>query len=166
MSERNVAAGGAGVPQGLERALAAEVSLAARVRNLAVGLAGGGAAALVAVLWATEPQPLPVRTRLAFAGLIAVGLAWAAFASWTLTRKRPLYARDRVLAGRIALAAASATAGAGTVLAVLRGTPVEVLVTAVTGLALVVAAGLALRRARVRHRELLRLRDALRQETP
>ncbi len=71
-----------------------------------------------------------------------------------------------MLAGRIALAAASATAGAGTVLAVLRGTPVEALVTAVTGLALVVAAGLALRRARVRHRELLRLRDALRQETP
>lgn len=48
----------------------------------------------------------------------------------------------------------------------IRGTPVEVLVTAVTGLALVAAAGLALRRARARHRELLRLRDALRQETP
>ncbi|MFB8235676.1 transmembrane transport protein [Kitasatospora purpeofusca] len=165
MSERNAATGRTGVPENLERALAAEVSLAARVRNLAVGLAGGGAAALVAVLWATEPQPLPVRTRIAFAGLIAVGLAWAAFAAWTLTRKRPLYARDRVLAGRLALAAATATAGAGTALAVIRGTPVEVLVTAVTGLALVAAAGLALRSARARQRELLCLRDALRQET-
>ncbi|MFB9686442.1 hypothetical protein [Amycolatopsis plumensis] len=40
----------------------------------------------------------------AFAGLIAVGLAWAAFAGWVLSRRRPLFARDRVL-GALAAAA-------------------------------------------------------------
>ncbi|MDV9188906.1 hypothetical protein R6L23_11890 [Streptomyces sp. SR27] len=52
------------VSAGLERALAAEVSLRSRTRHVAVGLAGVCGVALVAVLWATEPGPLPARTRL------------------------------------------------------------------------------------------------------
>ncbi|MFI6576336.1 transmembrane transport protein [Nocardiopsis sp. NPDC050513] len=154
-----------GVPGELDRVLAAEVSLGSRMRHLAVGLAGACGAALVAVLWATEPHPLPVRTQVAFAGLVAVGLAWAVFSGWVLTRRRPLFARDRVLGARLALAVTVVTGAAGTALAAARATPTEALTVAVVGAALAVAAGAVLLRARHRRRELLRLRDALRRDT-
>ncbi|MGW2325269.1 transmembrane transport protein [Streptomyces sp. NPDC001700] len=163
MSEQNPAAQ-RDVPEELARALAAEVSLGSRMRHVAVGLAGGCAAALIAVLWATEPHPLPARTQAAFAGLIAIGLAWAAFAGWVLSRRRPLYARDRVLGARLALVVTVVTGVAGTALAAARAAPAEALATALAGVALVGVAGLVLARARSRRRELLRLRDALRHE--
>ncbi|MGW3287637.1 transmembrane transport protein [Streptomyces sp. NPDC001002] len=149
------------VPKELERALAAEVSLRARMRHTAIGLAGGCGAALIAVLWATEPHPLPVRTQVAFAALITVGLAWATFAGWVLTRRRPLYARDRVLGARLALTVTVLTGVASTTLAAVRGTPTEALTIALTGTALVITAGLLLLRAHARRRELLRLRNSL-----
>jgi hypothetical protein len=152
------------VPEELERALAAEVSLRSRMRHAATGLAGGCAAALIAVMWATEPNPLPARTQAAFAGLLAIGLAWAAFAGWVLSRRRPLFARDRVLGARLALAVTTATSVAGTVLAAVRGTAAGALAVALAGAALVAAAGLLLVRAQSRRRELMRLRDALREE--
>ncbi|UYQ63583.1 transmembrane transport protein [Streptomyces peucetius] len=155
-----------GVPEELERALAAEVSLGSRMRHVAVGLAGGCGAALIAVLWATEPHPLPVRTRAAFAGLIAVGLAWAAFAGWILSRRKPLFARDRVLGARLALAVTVVTGAAGTALAAARATTAGALATALAGVALIGAAALVLVRAHSHRRELLRLRDALRQNAP
>ncbi|MEV6209380.1 transmembrane transport protein [Kitasatospora sp. NPDC051914] len=150
-----------GVPAELERALAAEVSLRSRMRYVAVGLAGGCAAVLVAVLWATEPRPLPPRTQAVFAGLIAVGLAWAAFAGWVLSRRRPLYARDQVLGARLALAASTVTGTVGTALAAARGTVTATLTAALVGTVLVATAGLLLARAQSRRRELLRLRDVL-----
>ncbi|MGV9359242.1 hypothetical protein [Amycolatopsis sp. NPDC003731] len=153
------------VPVELERALAAEVSLRSRMRHVAVGLAGGCGAALLTVLWVTEPHPLPARTRAAFAALIAVGLAWAAFAGWVLSRRRPLFARDRVLGARLALAVSLATGAAGTAVAASRGTTAELLATALTGGVLVVAAGLLLARAHARRAALLRLRDTLRDQT-
>ncbi|WP_197024161.1 transmembrane transport protein [Nocardiopsis sp. CNT312] len=152
-------------PGELRRALAAEVSLGPRMRHAAVGLAGGCGAVLIAVLWATEPGTLPVRTRAAFAALITVGLAWAAFSGWALSRRRPLFARDRVLGAGIALAAAAVTAVAGTALAAVRATAAETLAAALAGTLLTGAAGLLLARARARRRELLRLRDALRDDT-
>lgn len=153
------------VPVELERALAAEVSLRSRMRHVAVGLAGGCGAALLTVLWVTEPHPLPARTQAAFAALIAVGLAWAAFAGWVLTRRRPLFARDRVLGARLALAVSLATGAAGTAVAAARGTTAELLATALTGGVLVAAAGLLLARAHARRAALLRLRDTLRDQT-
>ncbi|MFI5534071.1 transmembrane transport protein [Kitasatospora sp. NPDC051853] len=166
MSEHDHGAGGAGraVPEGLERALAAEVSLRSRMRQVVTGLAGGCGAALIAVLWATEPHPLPVRTQAAFAGLIAIGLAWAVLAGWVLSRRRPLYARDQVLGARLALVAATVTGAAGTAVAAVRGTAAGALAVALAGAALAAVAGLLLARARARRRELLRLRDALREE--
>ncbi|MFJ4467883.1 transmembrane transport protein [Streptomyces sp. NPDC089424] len=165
MSERNPAEG-RDVSEDLARALAAEVSLGSRMRLLALGLAGGCGAALIAVLWATEPHPLPVRTRAAFGGLIAVGLAWSAFAAWVLSRRRPLFARDRVLGARLAVGVTVVTAVAGTALAAARATPAGALTTALAGAALVALAGLVLVRARARRRALLRLRDALGRPAP
>ncbi|WP_236239164.1 transmembrane transport protein [Streptomyces sp. CC228A] len=164
MNDRDDTAGGR-VPAQLDRLLAAEVSLRSRMRHVAVGLAGGAGAALLTVLWATEPRPLPVRTQAAFAGLIAVGLAWAAFAGWVLTRRRPLFARDRVIGARLALAVAVVTCGAGTALAAARSGAAQTLAAGMAGACLVTAAAVLLRRAGSRRRELLRLRDALRQDT-
>lgn len=165
MSEQNPATP-RDVPRELERALAAEVSLGSRMRHVALGLAGACASALIVVLWATEPRPLPVRTQAAFAALIAVELSWAAFAGWVLTMRRPLYAQDRVWGARLALVVTLVTGAAGTALAAARATTAEALVTALGAVALVAVAGLVLARARSRRRELLRLRDALRQEVP
>ncbi|MEV0173268.1 transmembrane transport protein [Streptomyces sp. NPDC050803] len=154
------------VPEALERALAAETSLRSRMRYVAAGLAGGCAAALITVLWATEPDPLPARTQAAFAGLIAIGLAWAVFAGWVLSRRRPLFARDRVLGARLALVVTVMSSAAGTALAAVRGTAAGALAVALAGAALVAAAGVLLARAQARRRELTRLRDALREERP
>lgn len=150
------------VPEELERALAAATSLPARLRHLAAGLAGGGGAALLAVLWATEPHPLPARTRAAFAGLIAVGLTWSAVAGWVLTRRRPLFARDRVLGARLALAASALTGAAGTALAAARAGAPAASAAALAGAVPVTAAALLLARARARRRALERQREALR----
>ncbi|MDH6436830.1 hypothetical protein M2158_005371 [Streptomyces sp. SAI-144] len=165
MSEQNRAAQRA-VPEQLERMLATEVSLRSRLRHVAVGLAGGCGAAMIAVLWATESNALPTRTQAVFAGLIAIGLAWAVFAGWVLSRRRPLFARDRVLSARIALAATVVTALAGVALAAVRGSTAGLVATAAGGAVFISAAVLALVRARRRRRELLRLRDALRQDAP
>ncbi|WP_405742457.1 transmembrane transport protein [Streptomyces sp. NBC_00028] len=165
MSEQNRAAHRA-VPERLERALAMEVSLRSRLRHVAVGLAGGCGAAMIAVLWATEPNALPARTQAAFAGLIAIGLAWAAFAGWVLTLRRPLFARDRVLSAWIALTATVVTALSGVALAAVRGSTADLTATAAGGAVFTAAAMCALVRARHRRHELLQLRDALRQDTP
>ncbi|MGW4790975.1 transmembrane transport protein [Nonomuraea sp. NPDC004297] len=165
MSEQNRAAQRA-VPEQLERVLATEVSLRSRLGHVAVGLAGGCGAALITVLWVTEPNPLPTRTQAVFVGLIAIGLAWAVFAGWVLSRRRPLFARDRVLSARIALAATVVTAAGGVALAAARGGTADLVATAAGGVVFTAAAMLALVRARRRRRELLRLRDALRQDAP
>ncbi|MFE3645410.1 transmembrane transport protein [Streptomyces sp. NPDC059169] len=165
MSEQSRAAVGA-VPEQLERVLAAEVSWHARLRHVAVGLVGGCGAALIAVLWATEPDALPGRTQAAFAGLITIGLAWAVFAGWVLSRRRPLFARDRVLSARIALAATMVTALAGVALAAVRGSAADLVATAAGGGVFTVAAVLALVRARRRRRELLRLWEVFQHDTP
>jgi hypothetical protein len=69
---------------------------------LAAGIAGLAGATVIATLWATEPERLPTRTAAAFAGLIVIGLAWAVLAAWTLV-KRPVFATERVIAGRLAV---------------------------------------------------------------
>ncbi|MFE7123647.1 transmembrane transport protein [Streptomyces sp. NPDC057617] len=162
MNERKYGSGGSRhVPAGLERVLAAEVSLPSRMRHLAVGLAGLCGAGLITVLWATEPETLPVRTQAAFGSLITVGLAWAAFAAWALSRRRPLFAQDRVVGACLALAATATTTAAGVALAAVRATPAAALTTGLTGALLTAVAGVALVRARGRRRELLRVRGEL-----
>jgi len=63
------------------------LSLPRRVAHVTVGLGGLAAAATIGLLWATEPGDLPLRTRIAFTTLIAIGLAWAGFAGWALARR-------------------------------------------------------------------------------
>lgn len=97
-----------------------ELSWSDRLRYLAVGFAGLVVTAVSGSLWATEPS-LPLRTRLAFAGFVLLGVAWMAVAGYVLTRRRPLYGADRVLATGLAVVASSVVGIAATVLAGLRG---------------------------------------------
>ncbi|MFF5085139.1 hypothetical protein ACFY36_49555 [Actinoplanes sp. NPDC000266] len=91
-------------PEEVLKGLEGPLSLRRRLSYVAVGLAGLTGSALIGLLWATEAA-LPGRTQIAFAVLIAIGLAWAAFAGWAVTRRVPLFARDRVVAAWLGMAA-------------------------------------------------------------
>ncbi|AGZ43189.1 hypothetical protein [Actinoplanes friuliensis] len=84
-------------PEEVLSRLEAPLSLRKRIAYLTVALAGLTASALIGLLWATEPD-LPLRTEVAFAVLVTIGLCWAAFGGWAVTRRTPLFARDRVIA--------------------------------------------------------------------
>ncbi|MEX1005419.1 MAG: transmembrane transport protein [Acidimicrobiia bacterium] len=139
-----------------------ELSWSDRLRYLAVGLAGLVVAAISASLWATEPA-LPLRTRLAFAGIVLLGVAWMALAAYVLTRRRPLYGTDRVLATGLAVVATSLVGIATTVIAGIRGGVLPGLIAGAVTTAFVVTSAvlhLAARRRRdallARRRELVR----------
>ena len=59
-------------------------------------------ACVVGSLWVTEPD-LPMRTSIAFAGIVLVACAWAVVLGWTLFRRKVLLARHRVVMGRLAV---------------------------------------------------------------
>ena len=84
--------------------LDASLSLRRRIGYLALAFTGLTGSALILVLSVTEPG-LPPRTKVAFGVLMAIGLCWAAFGAWAVTRRAPLFARDRVVAGWIGVAA-------------------------------------------------------------
>jgi hypothetical protein len=89
-----------------------QLSFRARVGHLALLLAASGMGVVVASLLLTEPA-LPRRTVIAFAAMLLISLSWVAYALWVLTARKTLLANHRVVAGRIAAAAASIfTAGA------------------------------------------------------
>jgi hypothetical protein len=132
------------------------LSLPRRIGYVLAGLGGLAGAALVTLLWATEPVPLPRRTELAFAVLINIGLSWAGFAGWALF-SRPLFARDRVIAAGLALACSTLTAIGTVTVALARNDAVSALVAAGVGLVLMVVSGTMLLRARA-YRATLRTR--------
>ena len=79
-----------------------ELSVKARLGYVALLLAAAGMTAVIVSLWLTE-SALPVRTHLAFGVLSAIGLSWVALATWALTSRRILFARDRFIASRMAV---------------------------------------------------------------
>lgn len=118
--------------------LDAPLSPRRRLGYVVLALAGLTASTLIGLLWATEPG-LPARTRAAFAVLVLIGLCWTVFGVWAVTRRAPLYARDRVVAGWIGLGA-WLTFSVGALL--IAGAPVLVVVVAlglVAGVNLMVA---------------------------
>jgi hypothetical protein len=130
------------------------LSLPRRIGHVLVGLAGLAAAAVIGQLWATEPVALPARTQIAFAVMIAIGLAWAGFAAFALIR-RPLFALDRVIAATLAVTFSTLLTVGTVVLAATRGSTAGVLAASGGGLVLVVAAGAVLVRARAYRTALL-----------
>ena len=87
----------------IRRLMDAELSLRSRLAYTAlllVSLAGTG---VIASLWLTEPR-LPVRTQVAFAVLVTLGLSWVTYSIWVLSRRRALLAGHRIVAARMAIA--------------------------------------------------------------
>lgn len=91
--------------------LGGALSKGARVRAVAALVVGLAGAVFVGALWWTEPGPLPVLTQLAFGLLTLVCLAWAAYGTWLLRSRVPLFATDRVVAAWIGLAASVLVGG-------------------------------------------------------
>ena len=90
-------------PARFARLARVELSLGARVGHVLLGLAASTLTIVIASLWLTEPD-LPARTSVAFAVLAAIGLGWTIFSVWVLTARRVMFAHQRVVAGRLAVA--------------------------------------------------------------
>jgi hypothetical protein len=80
----------------------AELSAVSRFGYLALLLASLAMSAVTGALWLTEPA-LPARTSIGLAVITAIGVSWTAFAIWVLTRRRVLFARHSIVAGRMAV---------------------------------------------------------------
>lgn len=78
-----------------------EVATPSRLGHAALLTASIIVGAGTASLLLTEPS-LPDRTRWAFAGIVVIAIAWAAYASWVLMRRHVLFGRQRVAASRMA----------------------------------------------------------------
>lgn len=137
-----------------------DISSTSRLRAVAAVIGGVGMAVTLALLWITEPAPLPGRTAVAFAVMIVIGLSWTAHGVWVIANRRPLYARDSIVAGRMATGFAALFTVAAVAISSGQGTPPIGIALAV-GLVMV-AAGITVWRTGVRRRvRLLELRKAL-----
>ena len=87
----------------MQRSLAAELSVGARIGYTLLALTSFSVAAVTAALVLTEPA-LPAATETALVLVTMVGLAWTVFAGWVLTRRRVLFAAHRIVAARMAVA--------------------------------------------------------------
>lgn len=86
----------------LQRLTDAELSMPSRLGYVALLLAALTMTGVIATLWATEPV-LPLRAQLAFGLMVVIGSSWVAFALWVLRRRRILFARHSIVAGRMAV---------------------------------------------------------------
>jgi len=87
----------------VQKLLARELSLGARLGHTALLVIAGSVAALTAELWLTEPS-LPLRTHVTFGAIVVIGASWMAYAWWVLTNRRVLLANQRVIASWLAAA--------------------------------------------------------------
>ena len=87
----------------IRRLVAGELALPSRLGYTLLLLASLAMTVVIGALLATEPA-LPLRTRVAMWVMVGIGLAWAALATWVLSRRRVLLAEHRVVAGRMAVA--------------------------------------------------------------
>jgi hypothetical protein len=91
----------------MQRRIATELSLRARVGYTALLLLALFVSVAIGSLWLTEPS-LPVRTHIAFAAILVIGLSWVAYAIWVLTRRHVLLAAHRIVAARMGVAFSAA----------------------------------------------------------
>ena len=135
------------------------LTLRRRMGHVLAGLGGLAGALLIGTLWVTEPGELPVRTQIAFAALILMGMAWAVLAAVALTRG-PLFAIDRVVAAWLAVTFSALSTVGIVAIALTRDSVTGVVAASSLGLTLLVAAGATLVRARsYRAALLVRMRE-------
>ncbi|MER5645762.1 hypothetical protein [Streptosporangium sp. NPDC002524] len=146
-------------PEDMIGRLSGPLSLRRRIGNVVALLGGLGGALFTGLLWATEPA-LPGRTHLAFGALVALGLGWAGYGAWALTRRTPLFALDRVIAAWLAVAATGLLTAGTAAVAATRGTWAGTAGVAVAATLAVLAVAVLLR-ARADRAALLRRRREL-----
>lgn len=135
----------------------------ARYGHVALLLAASGMSALIAALLATE-SALPLRTQMSLGALLAVGLAWVGYATWVLRQRRPLFARHRVVAGRMAVGFSTAFFVVATTAFAMSGAPLA-RNAALAGLVMLVLATVALLQANIVAARLVAMRLRLEQAT-
>jgi uncharacterized membrane protein YfcA len=140
--------------------LRAELSFRTRAVYLAGLLATACFAMALLSLWLTEPY-LPVRTHVAFGLLAAINIGWSIFFGWALTRRKVLYARQGVIAGRLAVLWCSVFVVGALAAGYASGRSGAGFRAALMGLLLLGAAVFLLRRATARHEHLLQLKQSL-----
>lgn len=79
------------------------LSTRARLGHVALLLAALAMSAVLIALLATEPA-IPMRTRIAFAVMLAMSLSWTGYAIWVLKNRWTLLANHRIIAGKMAVA--------------------------------------------------------------
>ena len=131
----------------LRRLTVLELSRRARAGYVCLLLAASAMTAVVGGLLLTEPS-LPPRTSIALAVMVAIGLSWVFFAAWVLTRRRILLGKDRVVAGRMAVAFNSLFVAGCVLAAAITGAPSAFAAMALGLVMLGVAGGLWIRARR------------------
>ena len=146
----------------LRRLLDRELSLRSRLSYVGLLLASAAMTTVITSLWLTEPA-LPTRTAVAFAVMTLIGLSWMVFSGWVLTRRRPLFGRDGLIAGRMAVIFTSVLV-AGTLAVGYSSGGVAPYAAFAMGLVLLALAMVALARARRNVALLTKRREALERE--
>lgn len=145
----------------IQTRLVTALALPSRLGHTALLLVATAMAGVTGTLTLTEPD-LPLRTKLALGALAFIGVAWAIFAGWVLTRRDVLIGRHRLIAGWMAVSfSAVLTTSCGVAAWLDRSNTMWLSATGV-GLTMLVLAAVLLRRADVDLRALLERRDALR----
>ena len=139
------------------RLVAAELAPPSRIAHGALLIVASAMTVAILSLLAKEPA-LPTRTIAAFIGLTLIGIAWSVYAVWALARRHVLYGRQRVAAGWIAVAAATAFSLGGLAVGIWAAQPAG-LVAGISGLPIIVGAALMLAKA---HRSVTLLSGRLR----
>lgn len=144
----------------VSRRLSLQLSLPARLGHVALLLVSLVVAGVVGALLLTEAA-LPPRTKVAFGAMVPIGLAWAGYAAWVLHHRRVLFARHRVIAGRMAVGFALVFTVGTMVLGRASGAGAPWYGALAVGLLLLCAAVVILHRANVRLATLTRRRQEL-----
>lgn len=135
------------------------LSARARFGHLALLLLAASMSIVLLSLLTAEPD-LPIRTQLAFAVMLLIGLAWVGYAAWALKYRWTLHAQHRLVASIIGLVASLLFTGGAGVIAFVSDQPAAWAASG-TGVFMVALAGLALLAAAHRRRDLVARRDAL-----
>lgn len=143
----------------LQRLAGAELSSKARFGHVVLLLVALGQSIAVGSLWLTEPA-LKAHTAIALGVMTLIGLSWSVFAAWVLTARRPLLARDSVVAGRMAVIFASVFVAGSLAMGVLTGGTAP-LAAGATGVVMLAVAVAMLIRARRKHAALVARRAEL-----
>ena len=143
----------------VRRIAGAELSLRSRIAHGVLLAAALAMTTVLAALLLTEPD-LPLRTWAALAVLTMIGAIWTGYAAWVLARRRVLFARQRVVAGWLAVIFTSIFTIGAFAIGIAGDVPAGFAAGGL-GLALVAGSGLLLARARRRLAALLDRRREL-----